>query len=224
ELDLLYKLSAAGRSNSNVCRNLHRLIHREGLSVPVQIDFVDTVVRKRRPLVKKVAVCYPVIYPSSWMKFLLQNHSHLILGGVELEKLQEWQAMLSEFWTLYKHCDHDGAGVMSGPDAPPAHCTVETSTGPIRIHFAVVGVKGDWVFLRKEWYNMSSDAPWRSGGEGPTPFKRSGSPFFRVPGLNHPQAALVDPAHTWHMGSTRQHLAQYGLFGTCSLGSWGLAT
>ncbi|CAE7471695.1 unnamed protein product, partial [Symbiodinium necroappetens] len=172
ELDLLYKLSAAGRSNSNVCRNLHRLIQREGLSVAVEISFVNTVVRKRRPLVKKVDVCYPVIYPSSWMKFLLQNHSYLILGGLELEKLQEWQAMLTEFWTLHKLYDHDGAHVMSGCDAAPAHLTVETSAGPINIHFAVVGIKGDWVYLRKEWFNMSSDAPWRSGGKGPTPFKR----------------------------------------------------
>ena len=59
---------------------------------------------------------------------------------------------------------------------------------------------------------MSSEAPWRSGGEGPTPFKRIGSPFFSVPGLNKPKAALIDPAHTWHMGSTRQHLALLVMF------------
>ena len=112
-----------------MCRNLHRLIQREGLSVAVEISFVNTVVRKRRPLVKKVDVCYPVIYPSSWMKFLLQNHSYLILGGLELEKLQEWQAMLTEFWTLHKLYDHDGAHVMSGRDAAPAHLTV-----PLYIH------------------------------------------------------------------------------------------
>lgn len=127
ELDLLYKLSATGRSTSNVCRNLHRLIHREGLTIPVQISFVNTVVRKRRPIVKKMEVHYPVIYPSSWMRFLLQSHSHLILGGVPLESPNKWQALLSEFWSLYKLTD--GTHVMNGHDAPPANCTV-----PLYIH------------------------------------------------------------------------------------------
>ena len=30
-----------------------------------------------------------------------------------------------------------------------AQSQVETSTGPITIHFAVLGIKGDWVYLRK---------------------------------------------------------------------------
>ena len=110
-----------------MCRNLHRLIHREGLTIPVEISFVNTVVRKRRPIVRKIEVCYPVIYPSSWMRFLLKSHSHLILGGVPLENRKEWQALLSEFWHLYKLTDD--IHVMNGHDAPPANCTV-----PLYIH------------------------------------------------------------------------------------------
>ena len=63
QLDMLYKIAAAGQSAPNVCRNLHRLIHREGVTVPVAISLVRVPVRKRRPTVRKVMVYYPVIYP-----------------------------------------------------------------------------------------------------------------------------------------------------------------
>ena len=56
------------------------------------------------------------------------------------------------------------------------------------------------IVLGQEWFNMSEDAPWRSGDGAPTPFKRQGSPLFLVPGLADPLRALVDPAHTWHIG------------------------
>ncbi|CAE7479553.1 unnamed protein product, partial [Symbiodinium necroappetens] len=79
--------------------------------------------------------------------------------------------------------------------------TVDPPLGPTKLHFAVVGVKGDWVYLRKEWFNLAMDAPWRAPGRTRTPFKRAGSPLFTVPGLRDPSRALVDPAHTWHIGS-----------------------
>ncbi|CAE7328664.1 unnamed protein product [Symbiodinium sp. CCMP2592] len=220
ELDLLYKLSAAGRSCSNTCRNLHRLIHRENVTVPVNIDFVNTPVRKRRPVLKKVEVAYPVIYPSSWMKYLLQEHSYLVLGGFDIQDATGWQALLADFWQLHKA--YDPGHIMSGH----SYCTrflytivpaelywkdatldklnkVDTPLGPTTFHFALVGVKGDWVYLRKEWFNFEMDAPWRTPGRRrpPTPFKQVGSPLFAVPGLRDPTRALVDPAHTWHIGS-----------------------
>ncbi|CAE7703995.1 unnamed protein product [Symbiodinium sp. CCMP2456] len=280
QLDLLYKLSAAGRGCSNTCRNLHRLIHRENMTVPVELSFVETPVRKRWPTIKKVTVAYPVIYPSSWMRYLLQEHSYLVLGGNDIQDSARWQALLSEFWQL--HNAYDPKHIMNGPVTPPAthtiplyihgdegrgkyklpimveavqpcisfkgvtfknssghtYCTrflytvvpaelywtdatldklhkafaadlrdlyyngltVETPQGPTTFHCSVVGVKGDWVFLRKEWFNFATDAPWRSPGESPTPFKRRGSPLFTVPGLKAPERALVDPAHTWHIG------------------------
>ena len=127
ELDLLYKLSAAGRSCSNTCRNLHRLIHRENVTVPVNIDFVNTPVRKRRPVLKKVEVAYPVIYPSSWMKYLLQEHSYLLLGGCDIRDATGWQALLADFWQLHKA--YDPAHIMSGRNTPPT-----THTIPLYIH------------------------------------------------------------------------------------------
>ena len=120
-------MSAAGRSSPNTCRNLHRLIHREGLTLPVEISFVDTLVCKRRPFVSKQKVHYPVIFPSTWIKFLLKTQSYLLLGGHNLEDERPWQDMLSQFWGLYM--GSQPTHVMSGPDALPANRTV-----PLYIH------------------------------------------------------------------------------------------
>ena len=81
QLDMLYKISSAGQSKTNVSRNLHRLIHREGVTLPLKISMVQIPVRKRRPSVKKVMVHYPCIYPSTWMSYLLEKQSYLMLGG-----------------------------------------------------------------------------------------------------------------------------------------------
>ena len=51
----------------------------------------------------------------------------------------------------------------------------------------------------KEWYNMLPDARWRSS-KGPAPFKVKKSPILKVPGLSGASSALIDAAHTWHMG------------------------
>ncbi|CAL1131725.1 unnamed protein product [Cladocopium goreaui] len=99
---------------------------------------------------------------------------------------------------------------------------VETRGGQERVYFCVLGVKGDWPYLRKamglncgynctrkchlcnaeEWYDMSTTAPWRSDtpDECPTPFKDLGSPFFILPGLTSPTKICIDAAHTWHIG------------------------
>ncbi|OLP93942.1 hypothetical protein AK812_SmicGene24102 [Symbiodinium microadriaticum] len=185
------------------------------MTVPVSINFVNVPVRRRRPVLKKVDIAYPVIYPSSWMKFLLREHSYLVLGGIDIMDTARWQAMLSEFWLLHKA--YDTSHIMHSyctrflytvvpaelywKDATLDKLNVDSPLGPTTFYFCVVGVKGDWVYLRKEWYNLAMDAPWRSAGGGPTPFKKDLSPLFAVPGLGAPERAVVDPAHTWHIGS-----------------------
>ena len=124
---MLYKIASAGRCPTNVCRNLHRLIHREGLTVPVKIDMVQVPIRKRRPTVRKLMVWYPVIYPSTWMSFLMKEHSDLLLGGIPLEKISKWEALLDGFWAKYKA--YDAGHVMNGATAPPTNRTI-----PIFLH------------------------------------------------------------------------------------------
>lgn len=97
------------------------------MTVPVSINFVNVPVRRRRPTLKKVEIAYPVIYPSSWMKYLLRKQSYLVLGGIDIEDTAKWQAMLSEFWNLYN--EFDPSNIMSEPNAPPL-----THTVPLYIH------------------------------------------------------------------------------------------
>ncbi|CAE7737710.1 unnamed protein product [Symbiodinium sp. CCMP2456] len=98
---MLYKIASAGRAKTNVCRNLHRLIHREGVTLPLEISLVQVPVRKRRPCVKKVMVWYPCIYPSTWMSYMLENQSYLVLGGVDIQEPSKWQGILNDFWQQY---------------------------------------------------------------------------------------------------------------------------
>ena len=49
QLDLLYQIAAAGRSETNACRNLHSLIHKRGLTLPLKIHTVEVPVRKGNP-------------------------------------------------------------------------------------------------------------------------------------------------------------------------------
>ena len=159
ELDLLYKLSATGRSSSNTCRNLHRLIHREGHTLPVEISFVDTPVRKRRPFVKKENVHYPVIFPSTWIEFLLKNQSYLLLGGHNLEDQRTWQEMLSQFWVM--HIESNPTHVMSGPDAPPAKLTIplyvhgDEGRGKYKLPIMVEGIQPCISFKGPDYKNSS---------------------------------------------------------------------
>ena len=97
------------------------------MTVPVELSFIELPVRKRRPLVKKINVWYPVIYASSWAAYLLKEFSFLLLGGVDLLQTNEWQHLLSDFWS--RHNMYDPEHVMNGPGAPaPSH------TIPIYIH------------------------------------------------------------------------------------------
>ncbi|CAE7232915.1 unnamed protein product [Symbiodinium microadriaticum] len=127
QLDMLYKISSAGQSKTNASRNLHRLIHREGVTLPLEISMVQIPVRKWRPSVKKVMVYYPCIYPSTWMSYLLEKQSYLILGGVDLQEPSKWQSALSDFWMQFVL--YDQHHIMNKPGAPP-----RTHTVPLYLH------------------------------------------------------------------------------------------
>ena len=126
QLDLLYQIAAAGRSETNACRNLHSLIHKRGLTLPLKIHTVEVPVRKRKPKVRKTWVHYPVILPSTWAKYLLESHSFLLLGGHDINH-GTWQRELAMFWETYLKTDANHP--MVKPGAPPPERTV-----PLYIH------------------------------------------------------------------------------------------
>ncbi|CAE7456224.1 unnamed protein product, partial [Symbiodinium pilosum] len=119
-----------------------------------------------------------------------REHSDLLLGGRHLNQTSLWEDLLDNFWSRYKA--YDAGHPMNG-----AMVTIEGEE--VTLHFAMLGVKGDWVYLRKDWFDFSSTAPWRFN-ESPSPFKQRASPLSQVPGLENPASALVDSAHTWHIG------------------------
>ena len=113
QLDLLYQIAAAGRSETNACRNLHSLIHKRGLTLPLKIHTVEVPVRKRKPKVRKTWVHYPVILPSTWAKYLLESHSFLLLGGHDINH-GTWQRELAMFWETYLKTDANHPMVKPG--------------------------------------------------------------------------------------------------------------
>ena len=76
---------------------------------------------------KKMMVWYPVIYPSTWVSFLMKEHSELLLGGIPLRQTCNWKGLLSEFWQKYRA--YDPGHAMNDAGAPPSEQTV-----PLYLH------------------------------------------------------------------------------------------
>ena len=127
KMDLLLQIAAAGRSQQNACRNLHSLIHRCGLTLPLRIHTIEIPVKKLKPKVAKVWVHYPVILPSTWTKYLLSEHSRFLLGGHDLKHETCWRQELRQFWETY--LQGDSGHPMSQTSAPPKDCTI-----PLYLH------------------------------------------------------------------------------------------
>ena len=98
---MINKIASAGRSQTNACRNLHSLIHRAGITLPLRIHTVEIPVRRKKPKLRKQWVHYPVILPRTWVKYLLEHHSRLLLGGCTMTEVSSWKGELKKFWDLY---------------------------------------------------------------------------------------------------------------------------
>ena len=115
QLDSLYKIAAAGRSQQKAYRNLHSLIHRVGLTLPPRIHTVEIPMRKKKPQLDKVVAHYPVILPKTWISYLLENHSKLLLGGHKTEDVSNWKVILKKFWAKYLRADPEHLMNFGGP-------------------------------------------------------------------------------------------------------------
>ena len=101
---------------------------------------------------------------------------------------------------IFQHlCSHrlwpwlpDGSATENAIYVPVRMLAMMSSQGKLQCMQSVT-------MLIEEWFNFSETAAWRFD-EGPTPFKQQRSPLCRVPGLERATSALVDPAHTWHIG------------------------
>lgn len=92
----------------NASRNLYRLIHRKGKTLPVEITSVVAPIRasRRRKVQNRP---WPVLHLSKWLNvhFGPPYDGFFLLGGHRLKDLDEVEAMLSRFWAKHATVDPD---------------------------------------------------------------------------------------------------------------------
>ena len=107
QLALLAACGTGGKGQKNASRNLHRLIVKQGRSLPIDVTFVPTPVRMWRGKVRAQIANLPVLLPSTWLQFMLSMGGELILGGHNIQDDTGWRAMFRDFWRHFDRC-HPG--------------------------------------------------------------------------------------------------------------------
>ena len=100
---MLTKLANCGRNRANVCRNLHALIHKTGLTLNVETSVVEdtpVVVMCGKPGVRRVN--FPCLHLSSWAKALFKRGGKALLGGFTLDQETEFRELFADFWCKFK--------------------------------------------------------------------------------------------------------------------------
>lgn len=105
--DLLWKIAkCAGRDGSrNACRGLSRLIHRDGLALPIELKFVEVTCRRRKPKVVDFQIQWPVLSMRSWARYLFENLPRFLLGGHGLHEVRAWKNLHMDFWGRWRAMD-----------------------------------------------------------------------------------------------------------------------
>ena len=100
-------MAECGNGSHNESRNLHCLIHRQGRTLPVQVNTVPTRVRILRGKPKVSTTNFPVLYLSEWSKTLFSLGGKLLLGGFTLDDEAGFRQMFRQFWQDFKHVRPD---------------------------------------------------------------------------------------------------------------------
>ena len=106
---MLWKLSRAGQSKTNACRNLHQLIDTNNVLYPVPIDCQLIRVAFRKPEYRTEEMWWPMLRMEGWVQCLLKRTPKVLLGGHSLQDSAGWKRTLSQFWAFFKlvnpgHC------------------------------------------------------------------------------------------------------------------------
>lgn len=94
---LLSKMARCGktRTDSHICRNLHRTVRSFGKDLPVSITTVSTThLRKKR----KIPVQHPVLLPSNWAETIFNYGGHFLMQGKDLSDAGQFSQDLTDFW------------------------------------------------------------------------------------------------------------------------------
>ena len=110
---------AANRGNE--CRNLHKLIHAQGKTLPIDVSTVPTqvVILTGKPRVETVQ--YPVLFLSSWAQQSFKTGGHLFLGGHALGQSKEFRKMFATFWQRFRVLRPD-LDIYNRPDVDLSTC------------------------------------------------------------------------------------------------------
>ncbi|CAE7756328.1 unnamed protein product [Symbiodinium sp. CCMP2456] len=101
---VLSLLAGCGQNKKNQCRNLHKLVHKQGYTIPIKIDSVETPVRVLSGKPRVAVVPYPVIHLSEWAGYLLNSKGYekALLAGNRLADEKNWRHTFSSFWKRYR--------------------------------------------------------------------------------------------------------------------------
>jgi len=116
---LLWKLARCTDGTSkNSCRGLSRLIDNDGLSLPIEVQYVKVTCRRRKPKVKDFDVHWPVLSMRNWFTYILKSHPGLCLGGHSID--EDWPKMHESFWARWK--EHEPSHHIFSSGKPLSHC------------------------------------------------------------------------------------------------------
>ena len=85
---------------TNWSRNLHKLIFKFNMTLPVRIVHLDLPVKWRN---EHVMMPWPTLPPSSWLECVFKKTSgQPLLGGNKLSQVERWTSMLRDFWVKFR--------------------------------------------------------------------------------------------------------------------------
>ena len=85
---------------SNWSRNLHKLIHKFNMTLPVEMTSLDLPVRWQN---RHIMMPWPCLPFSSWLQTIFQKTSgQPVLARHTLSQRQKWQGMFYDFWMKFK--------------------------------------------------------------------------------------------------------------------------
>ena len=111
------KLARCGKSKhgTNACRNIHRLLKKSQRMLPVEVTYVQTMMRRAR---KRPMTCvhYPVLNLSQWARYIFSTGGHFFLQGKDLTNMGAVQDNLQTFWERWKQTEPEFPFLQDFPD------------------------------------------------------------------------------------------------------------
>ena len=101
----MFKTAQAGNSKTNVCRNLTKLLHKKGVTLNVEVDFVQISAKREKKKNRVEKIWFPILRMTAWVRCLLAEAPQLLLAGHSLEDEDGLGSVFSNFWNAYRSVD-----------------------------------------------------------------------------------------------------------------------